>query len=396
MVMVVPQRILVAPSGFKESMSAAEVAAAIAAGVRRVLPGAHIDAVPVPDGGEGTAEALAIATGGTLVPVTVTGPVGDPVTAAWARLGGAATGTAVIEMASAAGLRLVPADRRDPTRTTTRGIGELIRAALDAGARRILIGCGDSGTSDGGAGALTALGARILDADGRDLPDGGGALAAADRLDLSGLHPALADTEIVVACNPDNVLCGPRGVARVFAAQKGATAAQIDELSDAFDVWAGLLERDGRPDFDVRYGPGSGASGGLGAGLAAGLGAQLQPRFAALLDSGLAGFDLDRLMAGADLAITAEGAIDRQTRMSKVPAEIARRAQRTGTPVLALAGSLRDGAETVRDIGIDTIVALPPAPMPMEYAVANAEPLLRDAAERALRLIVLGAAIAAR
>ncbi|WP_430786580.1 glycerate kinase family protein [Actinoplanes sp. G11-F43] len=415
MPMVVPQRILIAPSGFKESMSATQVAQAIAAGVRRVLPGAHIDAVPVPDGGEGTAEALVTATGGTLVPAVVTGPVGDPVAAAWGRLGGAATGTAVIEMASAAGLRLVPADRRDPTRTTTRGVGELIAAALDAGARRILIGCGDSGTSDGGAGALQALGARILDANGDDLPAGGGALAAADRLDLSGLHPALAGTEIVVACNPDNVLCGPRGVARVFAAQKGATPAQIEQLAHAYDRWATILERDalGRDPgvsgvsgtafaappgslLDVRFGRGTGASGGLGAGLAAVLGARLEPRFTALLDSGLAGFDLDALMAGADLAITAEGAIDSQTRMSKVPAEVARRAQRTGTPVLALAGSLRDGAESVRDIGIDSIVALPPMPMPMEYAVAHAEPLLRDAAERALRLIVLGAAIAAR
>ncbi|GAA1618436.1 glycerate kinase family protein [Actinoplanes couchii] len=397
MSMIVPQRILIAPSGFKESLSAPQVARAIAAGVRRVLPGANITAVPVPDGGEGTAEALADATGGSLVPITVTGPVGDPVTAAWARLGGAARGTAVVEMASAAGLSLVPADRRDPTRTTTHGVGELIRAALDDGARRILIGCGDSGTSDGGAGALQALGARILDADGRDLPPGGGALARADRLDLSGLHPGVAGTEIVVACNPHNVLCGPAGVARVFAAQKGATPDQIEQLAHAFDVWAALLDRDGRPGaLDVRSGPGTGASGGLGAGLAAVLGARLEPRFTALLDSGLAGFDLDALMARADLAITAEGAIDGQTRMSKVPAEVARRAQRTGTPVLALAGSLRDGSETVRDIGIDTVVALPPAPMPMAYAVANAEPLLRDAAERALRLIVLGAAIAAR
>lgn len=395
MPMVVPQRILVAPSGFKESMSAPEVAAAIAAGVRRVLPGAHIDAFGVPDGGEGTAEALADSTGGTLVPATVTGPVGDPVVAHWARLGGAAEGTAVVEMASAAGLRLVPADRRDPTTTTTYGVGELIRAALDAGLRRILIGCGDSGTSDGGAGALQALGARILDADGNDLPRGGGALARADRLDLTGLHPALADTEIVVACNPDNVLGGPRGVARVFAAQKGASPAQVEQLAAAFDVWADVLGVHA-PGLDLRLGRGTGASGGLGAGLAAVLGASLRPRFAALVDSGLAGFDLDALLARADLVITAEGAIDRQTRMSKVPAEVARRAQRTGTPVLALAGALREGSETVRDIGIDTVISLAPGPIALEDAVADAAPLLRDAAERALRLIVLGASIASR
>ncbi|MGX7725313.1 glycerate kinase family protein [Rhodococcus sp. 5G237] len=397
MALKVPHRVLVAPSGFKESLDAPGVAAAIGAGVRRALPCAAVDLVPVPDGGEGTAEILAEATGGSLVPVTVTGPVGEPVRASWARLGGATRGTAVVEMASAAGLRLVPADRRDPGATTTRGVGELIAAALDDGIRRIVIGCGDSGTSDGGAGALRALGARILDADGDELPDGGRHLARAAHLDLDGLHPALADTEIVLACNVHNVLCGPTGVARVFGPQKGATPAQVEELSAALERWAKVLERDGRAHgLDVRFGAGTGASGGLGAGLAAGIGARIASRFDVLLDSGLSGIDLDSLIARADLIITAEGSIDFQTPRGKVPAEVARRAQRAGVPVLAIAGSLGEGARDVHEVGIGAIASIIPVPMRLEDAVANGHDLLVDAAARSMRLLMLGSAVASR
>lgn len=220
-----PQRILVAPSGFKESLDAAAVAAAIGAGVRRALPGATVKGVPIADGGEGTAETLACATGGHLVPMAVTGPVGQQVESHYAMLGGEAAGTAVVEMAAAAGLRLVPRDQRDPGTTTSYGVGELIAAAIDAGASKILVGCGDSGTSDGGMGALQALGARILDANGHEVKAGGNYLGSVDRLDLSGLHPALAagNVRITMALNLHNVLTGPRGVARVFGPQKGAT-----------------------------------------------------------------------------------------------------------------------------------------------------------------------------
>lgn len=397
MAMKVPHRVLVAPSGFKESLDAPTVASAIATGVRRVLPCVAVDTVPIPDGGEGTAEILAAATGGSLVPATVTGPVGEPVRAHWARLGGAAAGSAVVEMASAAGLRLVPADRRDPGLTTTRGVGELIAAALDDGIRRIVVGCGDSGTSDGGAGALRALGARILDADGNELPDGGRHLVRAQRLDLDGVHPALADAEIVLACNIHNVLCGPLGVARVFGPQKGATSTQVEELSEALEQWARVLERDGRTaGFDVRRGPGTGASGGLGAGLAAGIGAHLTSRFDALLDSGLSGIDLDAMIARADLIITAEGSIDFQTPRGKVPAEIARRAQQVGVPVLALAGSLGEGAPDVHDVGIGAIASIISVPMKLEDAVANGHDLLVEAAARSMRLLMLGSAVASR
>ncbi|WP_394253468.1 glycerate kinase family protein [Arthrobacter pityocampae] len=391
--MSVPQRILIAPSGFKESLDAETVARSIAAGVRRVLPGVQITAVPIADGGEGTAATLAAATDGVLVPVNVTGPVGEPVEAHYAKLGGTAAGTAVVEMAAAAGLRLIPRKLRDPGATTTYGVGELIRAALDEGIRTIVVGCGDSGTSDGGAGALQALGARVLDGEGNDLPFGGSALINAERLDLSGLHPAMRDATIILACNQHNVLCGKQGVARVFGPQKGASPKQVEELAKAMRQWARVLERDGQaPGIDYRTGPGTGASGGLGAGLAA-LGAQLVPRFEALIDSGLAGLDLDTLMRKADLVITAEGAIDFQTPNGKVPAVIARRAQLAGVPVLALAGSLGKGAPNVHDIGIDAIASIMTLPMNLEDAVANGEQLLIEATERTMRLLLLGAAV---
>ncbi|UTM47998.1 glycerate kinase family protein [Glutamicibacter mysorens] len=394
-----PQRILVAPSGFKESLDAAAVAAAIGAGVRRALPGTAVKAVPIADGGEGTAETLACATGGQLVPVTVTGPVGQQVQSHYAMLGGEAEGTAVVEMAAAAGLRLVPRDQRDPGTTTSFGVGELIAAAIDAGASKILVGCGDSGTSDGGMGALQALGARILDAKGREVKAGGNYLGRVDRLDLSGLHPALAagTVQITMALNQHNVLTGPRGVARVFGPQKGATEEQVESMSAGFERWASILRRDALESArstDFALAPGTGASGGLGAGLAA-VGAVLLPRFEAILDSGLAGIDLDSMLRGADLVITAEGAIDFQTPKGKVPAEVARRASLHGVPVVALAGTLGRGCRDVHDIGIDAIASIMPIPMTLQEAVDDGERLLIEAAERFMRTIILGASMAA-
>lgn len=392
----VPQRILIAPSGFKESLCAEQVASAIAAGVRRALPGVRVDTAPIADGGEGTARTLAAATRGTVYDATVTGPVGEPVDAHWARLGGSAREVAVVEMAAAAGLSRVPNHMRDPGATTTYGVGQLIAAALDSGVEQILVGCGDSGTCDGGAGALQALGARILDAEGNEIGFGGRELGRAETLDLSGLHPRLAEVEMVMACNPHNVLCGPAGVARVFGPQKGASPEQVEELAVALDNWAEILERDGVGTEDVRTGMGTGASGGLGAGLAAGAGAVLRSRFDALLDSGLSGIDLDRRIRKADLVITAEGSIDFQTPKGKVPAEVARRCQRLGVPLIALAGSLGQGAPAVHDVGIAAIASIITVPMPLSEAVANGEGLLIDAAERTMRMILLGGAVSAR
>ncbi|MFE4607523.1 glycerate kinase [Streptomyces niveus] len=386
-------RIVIAPSGFKESLSAAQVAESIAEGVRRVIPDADIDLIPLVDGGEGTAEALALAGGGRLVPCTATGPVGLPVRTHFALLGEGGPGpvTAVVEMAAVAGLSLVPADQRDPGATTTYGVGELIRAALDLGARRVLVGCGDSGTSDGGAGALQALGARLTDHEGRELPPGGAALTELARVDTSGLDRRLAATELLVACNPFNILCGAHGVARVFGPQKGASPAEVEVLSAALERWAAVLTRDLPPAIDLRTAPGTGASGGLGAGLAA-LGARLLPRFEVLLDR----LDLDARLARADLVITAEGALDHQTVRGKIPAEVASRAHAAGVPVFVLAGTIGPGAHLVRAIGVDAYSAILPAPMSLPEAIEGSSEILADATERALRILELGTRLAVR
>ncbi|SMC97700.1 glycerate kinase [Lentzea albidocapillata] len=375
-------RFLVAPSGFKESLDACAVADAIARGIYRVVPGAIVDKAPLVDGGEGSAQALAEATNGTLVPTLVTGPVGEEIPSHFALLGGPGPRTAVVEMAAAAGLRLVPKHHRDPATTTTYGVGQLIRAALDLGVDRILVGCGDSGTSDGGAGALQALGARITDARGREIGRGGAALAGAAALDLSEVDPRLDKAEITVACNQHNVLCGDRGVARVFGPQKGATPAQVELLSDALENWAGLLGA------GIRTMPGGGASGGLGAGLHA-LGATLLPRFDVVLEHS----DLDARLPEADLVITAEGAIDGQTPHGKIPAEVARRAKKHGKPVIALAGTIGENARANHDAGIDAYASIIAAPVTLDTAMARTAELLTDATERTLRLLLVGAAL---
>ncbi|AGM04248.1 glycerate kinase [Amycolatopsis keratiniphila] len=375
-------RIVVAPSGFKESLGAEAAADAIAEGVLRVVPFAEIDRVPLVDGGEGSAAALAGSTGGKIVDTVVTGPVGLPVRSHFAILGDGST--AVVEMAAAAGLRLVPADRRDPGRTTSRGVGELMIAALDSGCSSVLIGCGDSGVSDGGAGALQALGARVLDRAGQEVGPGGAELARARHIDVSGLDPRLADTELRLAVNPHNVLCGPRGVARVFGPQKGATPEQVERLAAALDNWAGVLRRD--LGADVALTPGSGASGGLGAGLCAALGARLLPRFEVLLDH----VDLDARLATADLVVTAEGTIDAQTPYGKVPAEVARRAKAHGKPVVALAGRIGLDADTTYAVGIDAFQAIQPGPVALDEAILRGAEFLTDAAERLLRIVLVG------
>jgi glycerate kinase len=376
--------VLIAPSGFKESLSAEEVADRIAEGVLDTMPGARVTKLPMADGGEGFTQALVNATGGTLRPVRVTGPVGTPVDAFFGLLGGRTSQTAVIEMAAAAGLRLVPRDRRNPMLTTSRGVGELIRAALDAGAQRVLLGCGDSGINDGGAGMVQALGARLLDAQGRELGAGGGELLRLHRIDLSGLEPRLARVQLDAAVNWHNLLLGARGVARVFGPQKGATPDQVVQLEAALENWAACITQ----ATGVRWGsqPGTGASGGLGTGFAALLGGQLHPRFDIVMQY----LELDRLIAQADLVITAEGSLDDQTPFGKVPAEVAARAKKRGLPVIALAGTIGHGVEINLDHGIDAFASMLSRPCTLDQAIADAGKLLRRSASDMLRMVSVG------
>ncbi|MFK4808794.1 glycerate kinase [Devosia sp. ZW T5_3] len=376
--------ILIAPSGFKESLSANEVADCIGAGVLRAIPDAIILKAPMVDGGEGFTQALVAATGGSLHAATVTGPVGEPVKSFFGFLGGRGPRTAVIEMAAAAGLRLVPRERRDPCLTTSYGVGELIARALDAGAQRILLGCGDSGINDGGAGMAQALGVRLLDADGADLGRGGAALAQLQRIDMSGRDRRLDRVRIDAAVNWHNMLLGPRGVARVFGPQKGATPAQVELLDSALERYATAITA--ATGLHVGTAPGAGASGGLGAAVLGLLGGALHPRYEIVMTY----LEIDSLVAQADLVITAEGSLDGQTPFGKVPAEVALHAKAAGLPVIALAGTIGKGAIANFDHGIDAFASILTRPCSLEEAIENARKLLTHAAEDAARMINVG------
>jgi glycerate kinase len=375
-------RIIVAPDSFKGSLSAVAAARAMARGIRAVFPEAEVVELPIADGGEGTVEALVAATGGALRQADVRGPLGEPVRAAWGVLGDGRT--AAIEMAAASGLTLVPEGRRDPCLASTFGTGELVKAALDGGYRRLVLGIGGSATNDGGAGCARALGVRFLDGAGGDLSEGGAALARLAQVDLAGLDPRLAETELLVACDVDNPLCGPRGASAVYGPQKGATPAVSQELDAAMAVFAREATRaTGR---EVAAVPGAGAAGGLGAGLLFFTPARLRPGVEIVLEA--VGFEAQ--VRGAAFVFTGEGRTDAQTAMGKAPVGVAAAATRQGVPVVCLSGGLGDGAEGVLDRGIDALAALPPGPMSLEACLAGGAPLLEAAAARACRLIRLG------
>jgi len=371
-------RIVIAPDSFKECASALEVAEAMAEGLRRALPEAALVLVPMADGGEGTVDALVAATQGSHATVEATGPLGDPLRAAYGLLGDGRT--AVIEMAAASGLALAPPDRRDPRIATTRGTGELIRDALERGRRHIIVGIGGSATNDAGAGMAQALGFSLKDATGRELPPGGAALARLASIDASAKHPAIDETEILVACDVDNVLFGPAGASHVFGPQKGASEAMAEELDAALARWGRVAEEQlGAIVCDL---PGAGAAGGLGAGLVAYLGGRLAPGVELVAKAcGLA-----QRMAGADLVITGEGRLDAQTAGGKTPVGVARIAKQQGIPVVALAGALGDGYEALYEMGIDAMASVSPGPMALSEAMARAPQLLADAAEAVGRL----------
>lgn len=379
-------RILVAPSGFKECLLAEKVAAAIARGVRAACPRADIDELPLVDGGEGFASALAKASRGSVERIVVTGPVGTPVEAQLGWLGGEPC-TAIVELAQAAGLGLVPRGARNPMRTTSFGVGELIAAALDRGARRIIVGCGDSGVNDGGAGLAEALGARLLDEKGEPIARGCAGLAHIAHVDVSDLDPRLAATPIEAACNTRTDLLGARGVAAVFGPQKGADRAMIVEMEAAMARFADVVQADlGR---DVRTLPGAGASGGVGASLIAFLNADLRQREEIVFPF----FDVDARLARADVVITAEGGIDLQTPKGKIPAEIGRRAKAHGLPVFALAGCVGADARVVYSHGIDAFFSTCIGPCELSQAMRDAESHLALTAENLMRALCAGAAL---
>ena len=374
-------KIVIAPDSFKECLTAAQVAQAIETGLKQVLPDAVYVKVPVADGGEGTLQSLVDATGGKLIETMVTGPMGEPVPACFGLLGDGET--AVIEMARASGIELVPADQRNPLISTTAGTGELILSALDHGIKRMIVGIGGSATNDGGAGMMQALGVRLLDRDGNDLPYGGAALAQLVSIDARRMDKRLQSVEFIAACDVDNPLTGANGASAVFGPQKGASPEMVQQLDQALQHYARIIERD--LAVGVEHQPGAGAAGGMGAALLAFLRAELQPGIDIVMEA----VDLAGHMSGADLVITGEGRIDSQTAQGKTPVGVARIAKQFGLPVIALAGSVGSGVEAVYKRGIDALFPIVHGAVPLSEALAKGEENLTRAARNLARTLTL-------
>lgn len=339
------KKVVIAPDSFKESLSALEVAEAIERGFRQVYPQAQYVKLPMADGGEGTVDSMVAATGGEIVRVEVTGPLGQPVQAFYGLLGDGET--AVIEMAAASGLHLAPKALRDPRITTSYGTGELILAALERGVKAIILGIGGSATNDGGAGMMQALGARLLDDKQNPLLPGGAALAQLAQIDLSEVDPRLQQVSVTAACDVDNPLCGPHGASAVFGPQKGATPEMVTQLDSALSHFGSLLQQaTGR---EVINTPGAGAAGGMGAALLGMLNARLRPGIEIVIET----LRLEEALCDADLVITGEGRLDSQSIHGKTPIGVARVAKRHGLPVIGIAGSLSKDYLVVHQHGID-------------------------------------------
>lgn len=368
-------RYVAAPNPFKGSLGAPAAARAIACGVRDVFPDAEVLEVPVADGGEGTVEALVAARGGELVTVTVRGPLGEPVAAAFGLIDGGRT--AVVELAASSGLPLVPPERRDPRVTSTYGFGQMLEAARARGVRRIIAGVGGSATNDACAGMAQALGFRLLDAQGRDLPPGGLALYRLARIDGSAVAPAWREIEVAIAVDVTNPLTGPEGASAIYGPQKGATPEMVGELEAALSHFAELIGR------DIADLPGAGAAGGAGAGLVYFLGARLTRGAPLVVEAS----GLTAALAGARAVFTGEGRVDAQTAYGKGPVEVARLARSAGVETVLIAGSRGPGWEAVLAEGVSFVEALTDGetPMTIQDAEARAPELLRAAAARACR-----------
>lgn len=378
-------KVLAAPASFKGSLSPTAAAEAIRRGFLRVFPTAQVLVSPLADGGEGTVEVLTLALGGRTHRAAVTGPLGsETVAAEWASLDGGRT--AVIEMAQASGLPLVPPERRDPMVTTTAGTGELIREVLAAGAKTIFVGLGGSATVDGGLGAMRALGAALLDAQGRPVPPGGRGLLTLDRIDVRRMDPRLRSVEIVVLADVDNPLVGPEGAAVVFGPQKGADPATVACLDRGLANFARVAQRDLHPAVDLATLPGGGAAGGLGAALVA----FCRARITSGVDYVMEATRLREKVAWCDLVVTGEGQLDGQSRRGKVCSGVARLAREMGKPVVALAGSVRSEAEAVDWLGLDAVLPVPPGPLTLIQAMEGAAGYLEAAAARLARLLATG------
>lgn len=375
-------KIVIAPDSYKESLSALQVATQIERGFRDIFPDAQYVKLPVADGGEGTVEAMVAATGGRIIPLRVTGPLGTPVEAFYGLSGDGRT--AIVEMAAASGLEQVPAAHRDVLQATSWGTGELIRHALDNGIEQLIIGLGGSATNDGGAGMVQALGAKLLDAHGNALPFGGAALASLAAIDLSAFDARIAGCRIDVACDVTNPLLGEQGASAVFGPQKGASPEQVQQLDKALAQFAKIIQRDLK--CDVLSVAGGGAAGGMGAGLYAFCHASLRPGIDIVTEA----LGLDALVQDATLVVTGEGRIDSQTIHGKVPVGVARVAKRYHKPVIAIAGSLTHDAGVVHQHGLDAVFSVLYRICSLQDALDEAADNLRIAARNIAATLAIG------
>jgi len=372
-------KIVIAPDSFKESLTAKEVCLAIETGFKRVFPEATYCLIPVADGGEGTVQSLVDATQGKILHLQVTGPLSESVDAFYGLLGDGSH-TAVIEMAAASGLHHVPEHLRDPKLTSSYGTGELIKAALDHGATKIIIGLGGSATNDGGLGMLSALGVDFLDKDNQNIVANGAGLQHIKSINIDGLDTRLASCEILVACDVDNPLCGHHGASHVFGPQKGATPEDIQLLDDALKHYGDCIKQ--QFNIDVLNQAGAGAAGGMGAALMAFTNATLKPGIDLVLEA----VQLNNYMDKTDLVITGEGRIDNQTIYGKTPMGVAKIAKQFNIPVIGIAGSLGKDHQAVYECGIDAVFAAIPSAMTLQQAFTDANYNVENVAENIAKL----------
>ena len=375
------KKIVLAPQGFKESLTGMEIANAMSIGVKRVWPDVETVLVPVADGGDGTLRALVDSSVGEVRVARVEDAIGREIDAEWGALGNGTT--AVIEVASAVGLARLAPDEHDVRNSSTRGVGQLFIEALDAGFTDFIIGVGGSATNDGGAGMIQAMGGELTDSSGKDIAPGGIALADLAHIDISELDPRMAEVNVEVACDVNNPLCGARGASAIFGPQKGATSEDVQQLDAALANFAEVISKD--LNTDVADIPGAGASGGLGAGLMGFFDARLRLGADIVLEA----VGLEKHLVDADLVIVGEGQFDRSTVFNKSPVAVAQRAKIKGIPVIGIAGSLGAGFAEVHDHGIDAVFSLVNRPMSLKAAMDDTKRLVAIATEQACRAIAL-------
>lgn len=374
-------KLLFASDSFKGTLSSEQIIQLLTDSANRIFPDCETVGVPIADGGEGTVDAVIAVTKGEKREVLVHGPLMEEITASYGVFHG---DSAIIEMAAASGLPMVPENKRNPLYTTTYGTGELIKDALDAGYRKLSIAIGGSATNDGGMGAMRALGVRFLDEAGEELLGFGSDLGKVADIDVSGLHSGIAEAEITVMCDVNNPLTGPDGATYTFGKQKGGTPEILDELETGMKQYASVILE--KLELNVDEIAGAGAAGGLGAALCGFLHAELKSGIETVLDL----IDFDALLDGTDLVVTGEGRIDWQSAFGKVPSGIGMRCKKKGVPAVAIVGGMGDGAEKIYEFGVESIVSTINGAMDISEALERAEELYAGAADRLFRMVRVG------